>query len=55
LGAVMEESRIMKHFSMPICACFLLAMSSSVTSAQTPTGNAVPVTADNFTRAETDM
>ena len=45
----------MKNFVMQICGGLLLAMASSVALAQTPTGDAVPVTADNFKRAETDM
>jgi hypothetical protein len=40
---------------MKICASFLWAMaSSSFALAPTPTGNPVPVTADNFIRAESD-
>ena len=45
----------MKNFVMQICGGLLLAMASSVALAQTPTGDAIPVTADNFKRAETDM
>ena len=44
----------MKTFVMQICVGFLLATASSVALAQAPTGDAIPVTADNFIRAETD-
>lgn len=45
----------MKTFRTSICACLLLAASGSLVLAQAPAGNAIPVTADNFVRAETDM
>ena len=45
----------MKHFVLQICAGFLSAMASSVALAQAPTGDAIPVTADNFNRAESDL
>lgn len=44
----------MNHFVTQILAGFLATMASSVAFAQTPTGDAIPVTADNFIRAETD-
>ena len=44
----------MKTFVMQICVGFLLATTSSVALAQAPTGDAIPVTADNFIRAESD-
>jgi hypothetical protein len=44
----------MKTFVMQICGGFLLATASSVALAQTPASDAIPVTADNFVRAETD-
>jgi hypothetical protein len=40
---------------MQISGGLLLAMASSVALTQAPTGDAIPVTADNFKRAETDM
>ena len=45
----------MKVFVLPAYACLLLAATNSVSFAQEPSGKAVPVTADNFNRAETDM
>lgn len=45
----------MKVFVLPVCACLLLAATNFVSFAQAPSGKAVPVTADNFNRAETDM
>ena len=44
----------MNHFVTQILAGFLATMGSSIAFAQTPTGDAMPVTADNFIRAETD-
>ena len=44
----------MNHFFTRILAGFLATVASSVALAQTPTGEAIPVTADNFIRAETD-
>ena len=44
----------MNHFFTQILAGFLATVASSVALAQTPTGDAIPVTADNFIRAETD-
>ena len=38
-----------------ISAVLLIAMAASSTFAQTPSGNAIPVTADNFNRAESDL
>jgi len=43
----------MKAFGPSICAGLLLAASSSL--AQAPAGNTVPVTVDNFIRAESDL
>ena len=45
----------MKGFVLPVCVCLLLAATNFVSFAQAPSGKAVPVTADNFNRAETDM
>ena len=44
----------MNHFFTQILAGFLATVASSVAFAQTPTGDAMSVTADNFIRAETD-
>jgi hypothetical protein len=45
----------MKHFCVKICVGLLLATASSVAFGQIPTNNAIPVTVDNFTRAESDL
>ena len=45
----------MKVFVLPVYACILLAATNVASFAQEPSGKAVPVTADNFNRAETDM
>ena len=51
----------MKNLRVQICAGLLLAATNYAALAQAqpapqaPAGNAVPVTADNFNRAETDM
>jgi hypothetical protein len=49
----------MKHFVMQICAALLLAATNHTALAQpapqAPAGNTVPVTVDNFNRAETDL
>ena len=45
----------MKNLCVPISAGFLFVMVSSATLSQTSTTAAIPVTADNFKRAETDM
>jgi hypothetical protein len=42
----------MKNLCVQVCAALLLAMANSVAFGQS---NAIPVTADNFNRAETDM
>ena len=50
----------MKNLRVLICAGLLLAAATNAALAQSqpvpqaPTGNAIPVTADNFIRAETD-
>jgi hypothetical protein len=45
----------MKAFVLPLCACSFVAATSFATFAQTPSGAVIPVTADNFNRAETDI
>ncbi len=51
----------MKNLRVQICAGLLLAAANNLAFAQTqptpraPAGNAIPVTVDNFNRAETDM
>ena len=45
----------MKHLCVQISAGFVLVIASSAAFGQTPAGNAIQVTADNFNRAETDM
>jgi len=45
----------MRNFRTEICAASLLAATSSVALAQSPSGAAVPVTADNYNRAQTDV
>jgi hypothetical protein len=45
----------MKNIWVPISAGFVFAVVSSAALAQTSTTAAIPVTADNFKRAETDM
>ena len=45
----------MKNFRTEICAASLLAATSSVALAQAPSGTAVPVTVDNYNRAQTDV
>ena len=45
----------MRKFRIPICAALSLAATSSVAFAQPPSGTAVPVTVDNYIRAQTDV
>jgi len=45
----------MKVCVLPFFVCLLLAATNLVSFAQAPSGKAVPVTADNFNRAVTDM
>ncbi len=45
----------MRNFRTEICAASLLAATSSVALAQSPSGAAVPVTVDNYNRAQTDV
>ena len=49
-----EESAAMRNFRTEICAASLLAATSSVALAQSPSGIAVPVTVDNYNRAQSD-
>ena len=44
----------MRNFRTEICAASLLAATSSVGLAQSPSGTAVPVTVDNYNRAQSD-
>jgi hypothetical protein len=44
----------MANFRTPICAALSLAATSSVALAQAPSGTAVPVTVDNYIRAQSD-
>jgi hypothetical protein len=45
----------MKTFHTQVCAGLLLAATSSAALAQAPAGTAVPVTVDNYSRAESDV
>jgi hypothetical protein len=45
----------MRNFRTEICAASLLAATSSVALAQSPSGTAVPVTVDNYNRAQSDV
>jgi len=44
----------MRNFRTEICAASLLAATNSVALAQSPSGTAVPVTVDNYNRAQSD-
>jgi len=50
-----KESAAMRNFHTEICAASLLAATGSVALAQSPSGNAVPVTVDNYNRAQSDV
>jgi hypothetical protein len=50
-----EENAAMKNFGAPVCAALSLAATSSVALAQTPSPGAVPVTVDNYIRAQSDV
>jgi hypothetical protein len=50
-----EENEAMRNFRAPICATTLRAATSAVALAQPPSGTAVPVTIDNYNRAQTDV
>jgi hypothetical protein len=50
-----EESEAMRNFRPQICAALLLAATSSVALAQAPSSPAVPVTVDNYIRAQSDI
>jgi hypothetical protein len=58
---VNKESEAMKNLRVQICAGLLLATVNNAALAQAqpapqaPGGTAIPVTVDNFNRAETDM
>ena len=49
-----EESAAMRNFRTEICAASLLAATNSVALAQSPSGTVVPVTVDNYNRAQSD-
>jgi hypothetical protein len=50
-----EESKTMRHVPTQIGAGLLLAATSSVALAQSPSATAIPVTVDNYNRAESDV
>jgi hypothetical protein len=50
-----EEKAAMRNFRTEICAASLLAAASSVALAQSPSDAAVPVTVDNYDRAQSDV
>jgi len=50
-----KESAAMRNFHTEICAASLLAATGSVALARSPSGNAVPVTVDNYNRAQSDV
>jgi hypothetical protein len=50
-----EEKEAMINLRTPICAGILLAATSSVAPAQSPSGAAVPVTVDSYNRAQSDV
>jgi hypothetical protein len=50
-----EQSPAMRNFRTEICAASLLAATSSVPLAQSPSGTAVRVAVDNYNRAQTDV
>ena len=50
-----EKSAAMRNFRSEICAASLLAATSFVALAQSPSGTAVPVTVDNYNRAQSDV
>jgi hypothetical protein len=45
----------MRSFGAPVCVALSLAATSSVGLAQPPSGTAVPVTVDNYIRAQSDV
>ncbi len=50
-----EESEAMRNFRPQICAALSLAATSSLALAQAPSSSAVPVTVDNYIRAQSDI
>src|SRR5262252_1842926 len=50
-----EESAAMRNFRTELCAASLLAATGSAALAQPPAGAAVPVTVDNYNRAQSDV
>ena len=50
-----EESEAMRNLRPQICAVLSLAATSSVALAQAPSSPAVPVTVDNYIRAQSDI
>jgi hypothetical protein len=51
----MRKIAAMTNFRTPICAALSLAATSSFALAQAPSSAAVPVTVDNYNRAQTDV
>jgi hypothetical protein len=49
-----EEIAAVANFRAPVCMALALAATNSVAFAQ-PSGTAIPVTADNYNRAQTDV
>jgi hypothetical protein len=45
----------MRNFRTEICAASLLAATNAVALAQSPSGNPIPVTVDNYNRAQSDV
>src|SRR5258708_33964441 len=45
----------MENFRAPVCMALALAATSSVALAQAPSSPAVPVTVDNYIRAQSDI
>jgi hypothetical protein len=50
-----EKGRTVMKTQLTICAFLLVVLAISGTQAQAQSGTTIPVTTDNFTRAETDM
>jgi hypothetical protein len=50
-----EGAKPMRNSRTQICAALSLAATSSVALAQAPSGTAVPVTVDNYIRAQSDV
>jgi hypothetical protein len=50
-----EENEAMRNFRTPVKAGILLAATSSVAIARSPSDSAIPVTVDNYNRAQSDV